>query len=102
MKVKISFLAVALHTEHCYVQHPLLKVEDENYKLWNQLKKFCVDNGIEIYFNHFVIQGIDVNTKTSVFIGYNDGIVTLGFDIAYKNDSERKYFNNPLFSIVLL
>lgn len=100
MKTRINFLAIALHTEHCYVQGPLLKVEDESYQLWNQLKRFIVENGIDVYFNHFVIQGVDVNSKTSIFIGYNDGTLTLGFKIVSMKDSKSLVINNPLTIIL--
>ena len=101
MKTRISFLAVCFHSEHCFVQHPLLKVEDEDYQLWNQLKKFCRDNGISAYMNHFVIEGINADTNTPIYLGYNYGKVTLGLEMGSLNDSKKFNINNPLFGITL-
>ena len=101
MKTRISFLAVCFHSEHCFVQHPLLKVEDEGYQLWNQLEKFCRDNGISAYMNHFVIEGINADTNTPIYLGYNSGKVTLGLEMGSLNDSKKFNINNPLFGITL-
>jgi hypothetical protein len=51
--------------------------------------------------NHFVIEGIDTNTNTPIYLGYNDGNVALGLEIVSLNDSKKFNINNPLFGITL-
>jgi hypothetical protein len=51
--------------------------------------------------NHFVIEGINADTNTPIYLGYNDGKMTLGLEIGSLNDSKKFNINNPLFGITL-
>ena len=75
MKTKLHLKAVSLFTEHSYVQHPWLTIEDEDHAIWSILKNFTQD--IEYYRNHFVIACIDEN-ENPIFLGYNDNKFYIG------------------------
>lgn len=75
MRTKLHLKAIALFTEHSYVQHPWLTIEDENHAIWRMLESFTKD--IAYYRNHFVIACIDEN-ENSIFLGYNDNKFYIG------------------------
>lgn len=91
MKTIIRFRAVALHTEHCYVQYPVISIEDENTALWSKLTSYFKD--YDFYKNHFCVEGVDENGHP-VFVGYNDGRISIGSMIGSMADSKSVYVNN--------
>lgn len=86
MKTKLYLKAVSLFTEHSYVQHPWLTVEDETGAIWRMLESFTKD--IEYYRNHFVIACIDEN-EDSIFLGYNDNKFYIGSKAFSMSDAEK-------------
>jgi len=86
MRTKLHLKAIALFTEHSYVQHPWLTIEDENHAIWRMLESFTKD--IAYYRNHFVIACIDENEK-SVFLGYNDNKFYIGTEAYSMSDAEK-------------
>jgi hypothetical protein len=86
MKTKLHLKAVSLFTEHSYVQHPWLTIEDENGAIWRMLESFTKD--IEYYRNHFVIACIDEN-ENPVFLGYNDNKFHVGSAASSCGDAKK-------------
>lgn len=98
MKTIIRFRAIALHTEHCYVQYPTILIEDEDTalrsKLTGYLKKY------DFYKNHFCVEGVDENGHP-IFVGYNDGKISIGSMIGSMADSKSIYMDNEYILLLV-
>jgi len=84
----ISLSLVAVFSEHCYVQNSWMEIQDDSHKLWDQITSQLKKIGVEIYFNHFVLQCEDVNNNP-IYLGYNDSKVSFGFSIGKLKDSKE-------------
>lgn len=91
MKTIIRFRAIALHTEHCYVQHPTISIEDEDHVLWDRLTGYLKKHSF--HRNHFCVEGVDENGHP-VFVGYNDGKLSIGSMIGSMADSKSIFLDN--------
>ena len=77
-----------VHTEHCYVQNTICKIQDKDHAIWMQIKSLlrtlCVPS---MYLNHFVLEC--VNSDNQIFyIGYNDNALDIGLKIGKMSDSK--------------
>ena len=77
-----------VHTEHCYVQNAICKIQDKEHAIWLQIKSLlttlCVPS---MYLNHFVLECVNTDNQT-FYIGYNDNVVTIGLKIGKMSDSK--------------
>ena len=77
-----------VHTEHCYVQNAICKIQDKEHAIWLQIKSLlttlCVPS---MYLNHFVLECVNTDNQT-FYIGYNDNAVTIGLKIGKMSDSK--------------
>lgn len=77
-----------VHTEHCYVQNAICKIQDKDHAIWLQIKSLlttlCVPS---MYLNHFVLECVNTDNQT-FYIGYNDNAVTIGLKIGKMSDSK--------------
>lgn len=77
-----------VHTEHCYVQNVICKIQDKDHAIWLQIKSLlttlCVPS---MYLNHFVLECVNTDNQT-FYIGYNDNAVTIGLKIGKMSDSK--------------
>ena len=86
MRTKLHLKAIALFTEHSYVQHPWLTIEDESGVIWRLLESITKD--IQYYRNHFVIACIDEN-ENPIYLGYNDNKFYIGSEACSLSDAEK-------------
>lgn len=86
MKTKLHLTAKTLFTEHSYVQHPWLTIEDEDGVIWKLLESITKD--IHYYRNHFVIACIDEN-ENPIYLGYNDNKFYIGSKAFSMCDAEK-------------
>ena len=77
-----------VHTEHCYVQNVIVKIQDTDHAIWTQIKDIlsalCVPS---MYLNHFVLECVNTDNQT-FYIGYNDNVVSIGLKIGKMSDSK--------------
>lgn len=94
MNAGICAFAVKVHSEHSYVQNPIMTVHDADRKILGQLKNFLSENGISIYYNHFTVEVMVDDVMYC--IGYNDGEIALGIRVASMGDSKEFKVSSPL------
>lgn len=86
MTTTLKLNVLAVFSEHCYVQHSFMKVEDNNHEVWMKLTGILKSLGITMYWNHFALKCIDGDAI--YYIGYNDGKLSLGMTIGKMKDSQ--------------
>lgn len=91
----ISLKAVSVFSEHAYTQHSWLKIQDDSHKLWQQLTLALKGAKVSIYFNHFALKCED-DEKNTIYLGYNDNVVSFGFSIGKVGNSEEIILESPL------
>lgn len=79
MKTIIKVNMTALFSEHCYVQHPFLEVQDDTLEVWTKLTNRLKSLGISIYWNHFALECI--NGDAIYYLGYNDNKLSIGMTL---------------------
>lgn len=92
---------VKIHTEHSYVQHPILNFEDKEHKVFNQILKILSTLLVPYFYkNHFVIECIDGNDNI-YYIGYDDNMISIGTEMSVMNDSKSFEVSYNLSTIIL-
>ena len=82
MRTKLHLKAIALFTEHSYVQHPWLTIEDETGAIWRMLESFTKD--IEYYMK----QNNQQNGNLAEYLRIREGIQNWDCDEKFKSIKE--------------
>ena len=91
---RIKLNAIAVFSERCFTQHSWILIQDTDHKLWQQLTSVLKNAGVEIYFNHFVVKCED-DERNTIYLGYNDNVVSFGFSIGKMGNSEEITLESP-------
>ena len=74
---------IKIHTEHAYVQNPVLKCICPSLLFSILTQSVCNKYIPSFYMNHFVLE-----TEQGEFIGVNDGYMTIGCKMQSMSDSK--------------
>ena len=70
-----------VHTEHCYVQNAIVKIQDTDHAIWTQIKDIlralCVPS---MYLNHFVLYYVNTYNQT-FYVDYNNNVISISLKI---------------------